>query len=640
MKIFLTPIYSLSNYLPNFKKFNAEKLFYDNSTITTATSSTDINNIYSENLECLYFEEKDYLTNFYRKIKISNSKFVYSKLLAYHLIHLFLKYTTVHYFTAENKKLMYNYKGFILIIPNSTILFINTNDQKQESNKEIFESNKKSIHTSIPISSIYLVTERTYYYEKNSIEIFTKLNKSHIFNFLNEKDKNDFLSILLKLVTLLSTGIKPLVVINLDDSEQIINKYVSNLNEESMFYYNNKSYISRIEKLKINLSCLKTFLMINLNDWKNNKISNFDLIIRLNYLSGRSLNDSMQYPVFPWICGKGKVRKNKNSDYEALISISNILSFKIFKELNFRDLSKPIGQCGSVRRKKMFNMNFQESTSEYNSIVTENNLEQSILSNGEYYYNSHYSTPIYVSSFLSRLIPFTFILIELQGSGFDVTNRQFFSIPEAFDNCMNHNTDLRELIPEFYSFPEFLTNFNKINFGNVELSKKNVETNFNNVFKDIYVNKLILESRQTSSNINNWIDLIFGVKQDGELAKKAKNLFWKHSYQSSMILNDLNKLNDDEIRKVMYTKLEFGITPNKILNEPCLKKVISNETGTGIIENLEKLYIIRASTDKKEITKNKKDQINNMAICIRVVEVNNSIELAVVFNNGIIQILR
>lgn len=36
-------------------------------------------------------------------------------------------------------------------------------------------------------------------------------------------------------------------------------------------------------------------------DWNNRKISNFEYLLALNRLAGRSFYDPTQYPVMPWI---------------------------------------------------------------------------------------------------------------------------------------------------------------------------------------------------------------------------------------------------------------------------------------------------------------------------------------------------
>lgn len=35
--------------------------------------------------------------------------------------------------------------------------------------------------------------------------------------------------------------------------------------------------------------------------WQNNEMTNFEYLMLVNILAGRSLQDITQYPVFPWI---------------------------------------------------------------------------------------------------------------------------------------------------------------------------------------------------------------------------------------------------------------------------------------------------------------------------------------------------
>lgn len=66
--------------------------------------------------------------------------------------------------------------------------------------------------------------------------------------------------------------------------------------------------------------------------WRRREISNFEYLMILNTLAGRSYNDLTQYPVFPWVL----------ADYS-----SEKLDFN--KSSTFRDLSKPIGALDSRR---------------------------------------------------------------------------------------------------------------------------------------------------------------------------------------------------------------------------------------------------------------------------------------------------
>ena len=46
------------------------------------------------------------------------------------------------------------------------------------------------------------------------------------------------------------------------------------------------------------------------------------------------------------------------------------------------------------------------------------------------------------------------------GSRFDCADRQFHSIPATWQALMDNPNDVKELIPEFFYFPEFLENKN------------------------------------------------------------------------------------------------------------------------------------------------------------------------------------
>lgn len=71
--------------------------------------------------------------------------------------------------------------------------------------------------------------------------------------------------------------------------------------------------------------------------WKRREMSNFEYLMVLNTLAGRSYNDLTQYPVFPWVL----------ADYT-----SEKLDFN--KASTFRDLTKPIGALNSKRFEVQF----------------------------------------------------------------------------------------------------------------------------------------------------------------------------------------------------------------------------------------------------------------------------------------------
>lgn len=54
----------------------------------------------------------------------------------------------------------------------------------------------------------------------------------------------------------------------------------------------------------------------------------------------------------------------------------------------------------------------------------------------------------------------------LQGGSFDVADRMFHSVKNAWESASRENmSDVRELTPEFFYLPEFLTNCNAVEFG-------------------------------------------------------------------------------------------------------------------------------------------------------------------------------
>jgi Beige/BEACH domain len=106
--------------------------------------------------------------------------------------------------------------------------------------------------------------------------------------------------------------------------------------------------------------------------WKKRKISNFDYLMALNRMAGRSFNDLTQYPVFPWI-------------------LTNYLSPTIdLKDSSiYRDFSKPIGALNSIRLEQL--------------LERYNELELFGFTEAEkFIYGSHYSSPGTVLHYLIR----------------------------------------------------------------------------------------------------------------------------------------------------------------------------------------------------------------------------------------------
>uniref|UniRef100_A0A2C9M808 BEACH domain-containing protein n=1 Tax=Biomphalaria glabrata TaxID=6526 RepID=A0A2C9M808_BIOGL len=113
---------------------------------------------------------------------------------------------------------------------------------------------------------------------------------------------------------------------------------------------------------------------------------------------------------------------------------------------SFRDLSKPIGVVNP--------RNEEEVREKYDTFEDPSGMIE------KFHYGTHYSNAASVMHYLVRVEPFTTLHIELQSGKFDVADRQFHSIPGSFASLMDNPNDVKELIPEFFYFPEFLVNFN------------------------------------------------------------------------------------------------------------------------------------------------------------------------------------
>ncbi|VDK87726.1 unnamed protein product [Dibothriocephalus latus] len=195
--------------------------------------------------------------------------------------------------------------------------------------------------------------------------------------------------------------------------------------------------------------------------WANREISNFEYLMRLNTIAGRTYNDLNQYPVFPWIL----------ADYTSK-------RLNLDDENTFRNLSLPVGLVNPG--------NIPIVREKYDSFEDPSGM---IL---KFHYGTHYSSGAGVMHYLMRCEPYTSLHIQLQGNricvgsrvsvviddqgsmlarvtsrtrigslGFDVADRQFNSIPNAWNFMLVSHNDNRELIPEFFFLPDFLRNDNR-----------------------------------------------------------------------------------------------------------------------------------------------------------------------------------
>ncbi|KAI6157101.1 hypothetical protein BKA82DRAFT_965252 [Pisolithus tinctorius] len=271
--------------------------------------------------------------------------------------------------------------------------------------------------------------------------------------------------------------------------------------------------------------------------WQNRTISNYAYISVLNQLSGRTPNDATQYPIFPWVL----------QDYtsETLdLSLPN----------SFRDLTKPMGALTDARR--------EIAESRYD------NLES--VGEKPFHYGTHFSSSMIVCHYLIRLAPFTNMFKTLQGGDWDLPDRLFSDIERSYRSASQDvRGDVRELIPEFFSCPEFLENLSHLDFGvSHSTGEKIDDVKLPPWAKDdplffVTLHRHALESRYVSENLPAWIDLIWGCKQRDV---ESLNVFHPLSYEGAI---DLDSIIDPLEREATIGIIHnFGQTPRKLFDSP------------------------------------------------------------------------
>ncbi|KAM9362789.1 lipopolysaccharide-responsive and beige-like anchor protein [Symphorus nematophorus] len=271
--------------------------------------------------------------------------------------------------------------------------------------------------------------------------------------------------------------------------------------------------------------------------WQRREISNFEYLIFLNTISGRTFNDLNQYPVFPWVI--------TNYDSEEL---------DLTLPSNFRDLSKPIGAL-NPKRAAFFSDRYESWEDEQVP---------------KFHYGTHYSTSSFTLMWLLRIEPFTTFFLNFQGGKFDHADRTFSSVSRAWRNCQRDTSDVKELIPEFYYLPEMFVNANSYNLGVMEdgtvVSDVELPPWAKSPEEFVRINRLALESEFVSCQLHQWIDLIFGYKQQGPEAARALNVFYYLTYEGAV---NLSSINDPMLREAVESQIRsFGQTPCQLLIEP------------------------------------------------------------------------
>ncbi|CAI5475939.1 unnamed protein product [Closterium sp. Yama58-4] len=278
--------------------------------------------------------------------------------------------------------------------------------------------------------------------------------------------------------------------------------------------------------------------------WIRREITNFDYLMQLNTLAGRTFNDVTQYPVFPWVI----------QDYTSK-------ELDLTNPATFRDLSKPVGALDAERLEKF--------VERYHSFA------DPIIP--KFHYGSHYSSAGIVAHYLLRVEPYTSLALALQGGQFDHPDRLFLDVAATWRGVTSDMSDVKELvrhgkelIPEWFCLPEMFTNINGLHLGSTQKGEVIGDVKLPpwaaSAADFVRKQRAALESEYVSSNLHHWIDLIFGYKQKGKEALAAHNVFFYVTYEGAV---DIDSITNPVVRRGMQDQISyFGQTPSQLLTTP------------------------------------------------------------------------
>ena len=657
---FIKPIIDMDFYMPNFRRYeNDKKQLYQHPK----------NDTYIIDLQIFKDKKIPFL---YPNIKINENyknKYFLEENVCYIKTSNHIKGVLFHLAFKENMN--ENYLYFCFTEQPSKEIKLKTYEDYDSLNESCYNSifrnnlNTKDqyVYLKLNFDEIIFIFNRKYSFRDNAIEIFTSFHRSYYFKFKTTEKRNNFIEHIINKLNkdsgLFKKLFKPIYSINSQDKKMFLGYYkdIDNNGE-----YGNRNNIKEM--------------------WKNSKISYFEFLSWINIYGNRSYKDLSQYPVFPWIITnyktetfdeiittnsirkfelpmglmalneKGKERQEGYITTYKLMSLDlkdeELIDFKIKDENedddDDNDETNPNEQNDANNKNSNANMdpNFIQNINDNFVIINDKttidvslpkipfydyNIEKvykNLLIEYEkipYLFGSHYSNAMYISHYMGRIFPYSFTMIEIQGGGFDCSERLFICLDKTFTSAASEKCDVRELIPEFYYLPEIFMNINKLNFGQIQINNYIGSVSYYDqlfeengkkdkiVVNDVLLPKwckdnpyyFILKSREllencNEINANSWIDLIFGYNQRGKNAQKVGNLYLPSSYDGVMEyrLTDediLKNRNDSEFRIRLF---ELGVNPCKVFDKKISDKKKIFKQITDIKKDIDKMtnYII------------------------------------------------
>ena len=438
-----------------------------------------------------------------------------------------------------------------------------------------YNKNFKFSRKVIYLKKINEIHKRSHLQIQNALEIFTANGESYFIVFNPETRELVFDQIMANIDEIYIDKKNPIIAPAIINKENILYmKHAPSKYLTPEFFHTWKNHKIK-QNPKNNKSTYKCIIEVNIfkddilcECWAKNKITNYDYIMTLNTLSGRTYNDLSQYFIFPWII------------YDFNKKILNWMSNSIY-----RDLSLPIYACGEDIEK------------------IKNKYE--MLDDEKYHSGTFYSAHTFVCYFLVRLHPFVEIHLEIQGARFDARARMFNGTPQLSVIAEK----FQELIPHLFYLPEL---FIKLNYILDDIEKDDeIMSDFvlptwskDDPRKFVLILRKLLESKNINENLNKWVDLIFGYQQIGPNAEKALNTYRNSCYPLSK--TELEKMvKSGEIESYLYEKEELGYIPKQLIKKQHRVKEKQNESKKILFDNegnISQLDFIKIKEDIKNIS--------------------------------------
>ena len=398
-----------------------------------------------------------------------------------------------HIISEEENKIMHLEYGHGLLNQNNFNLFSAGNTKENLGAIAMFEceyiNNRNTIQGNIKFIKHFIIFQTNKTFDFSQYETNTKYRISSRKEEIVQKEKQ--------------------IIIPLKLIEQIICRNFLFYNQAiEIFLYNGKSYFfnlyessscteflnslkNQYESLNINNEKEMCEIIENsieyfnkkkyCNIWLEGKLPTLNYLLLINKYSGRSYNDLTQYLIFPWLLNNYSDIKDKNN-YRKMN-----LSMAIQDQSNLEIIKKNYDNDKDLTKRSHFQY--------------------------------HYSNSSYINLYLVRLNPFTYNQIKQNGH-FDSPDRQIESMQ---DMCIIFKDfkETSELIPEYFFMVECFLNLNFNFFGRKSckngkepiVNNIKLTNNFSSLLELILFHQNLINSNDITTNINKWIDNIFGENQ-------------------------------------------------------------------------------------------------------------------------------